>query len=156
MVSAFNPYFCICQITLILVFLYYMTLLLPPNSLLDCPNLLFFCLFCCYFVADGEKSAVWRWKNDSCFSVLFSRRDIGGRTYSRRGEGGRDHQGEHVDFLHVTLTLKLKQFCNWAISLQSSEHGTFLPLFSISCSRKSTPKFICKFISHWQKYPKQF
>lgn len=44
--------------TLIFVFLKYVTLLLSPTSLLNCPNLPSFGLLCCYFVADGEKSAV--------------------------------------------------------------------------------------------------
>lgn len=44
--------------TLIFVFLKYVTLLLPLTSLLNCPNLPSFGLLCCYFVADGEKSAV--------------------------------------------------------------------------------------------------
>lgn len=148
MASPLHPYVCICQI----VYSLNIWFLLPPTSLLNCPNPQFSSLFCCYFVADGEKSTVWRWENDSCLSVLFSGWNLNVRTYSRRDEGGRDHQGEHVMSSLFLLPGKSEAFLYLVPSvLKVVEMEVYFLFFCISYNKKSTPKFICGFTFHSHK-----
>lgn len=122
----------------------HLTFKLPEPSILS--------LFCCYFVADGEKSTVWRWENDPCLSVLFGGWDLSGRTYSWRDEGGGDHQGKHVMSSLFLLPGKSEAFLYLVPSvLKVVEMEFYFLFFCISYNKKSTPKFICGFIFHSHK-----
>lgn len=132
-------------------------LLLPITSLLNCPNPQVFCLFCCCFVADGEKSAVWRWKNDSCLSVLFSRRDLSVRTYSRGGEGGGDHQGEHVLSSICLLHWETEAFLYLVASVLKVAGTEFYFLFSALATIGNQPQNLyANFFFIHINNPKQF
>lgn len=130
----------------------------PTNlTFLNCPNPQFFCLLHCCFVADGKKSAVRRWKNDSCLSVLFSRRDISVRTYSRRGEGGRDHQGEHAMSFPWLLPWKTKAFLYLVLLVLRVVRMKFYFLFFVLDTIENQPQnlYVNLFFTHINR-PEQF